>query len=239
MTATALAPITGFADAQLDAVFELFGRVATAFVATLGPTAEVVVHDLRRPDSSVVAIAGDLTQRQVGAPIPDPEFLPDRLIEIEADQLCYATRTARGHDLRSSTVFIRNQRHEIVGAVCINVDRNSLLLARTLIERVLGDSDAPAQPPAPLTTFAGSVEQLVELALDEVGERIGRSRHQFTREDRVEVIRELDRSGVFQLRNAAVVVAAELGVSRASVFNYLRDVRQETGAVEPGERSPI
>jgi predicted transcriptional regulator YheO len=231
---------SGFDDSHLDAVFELFGRVATAFVATLGPTAEIVVHDLRQPDSSVVAIAGDLTQRQIGAPIPDPEFLPDRLVEIEADQLCYATRTSRGHDLRSSTVFIRNRENQIVGAVCINVDRNSLLLARTLIERVLGDTAAPTTPP-PLTTFAGSVEQLVELALDEIGGRIGRSRHQFTREDRVEAIRELDRSGVFHLRNAAVVVAAELGVSRASVFNYLRDVRQENenGCVELDAQASI
>jgi predicted transcriptional regulator YheO len=227
-------PCTGFDEDQLGDIFDLLARIADVFAKTLGPTAEIVVHDLRHPASSVVAIAGDLTDREVGAPIPDPEFLPERLVEIESDQVCYPTTTSNGRLLRSSTVFIRDRGGAILGAVCINVDRNDLRVARQMIDHVLGETPPPTLvPAAPLTTFASNVDHLIRIALDDVGKRLGRPRHQFGREDRLEVIRELDRSGVFQLRNAAVAVANELGVSRASVFNYLREIR----SVEPAKRA--
>jgi predicted transcriptional regulator YheO len=228
----------GIPDECLPAVFDLLARLADAFVATLGPTAEIVVHDLRHPDASVVAIAGSLTGRQVGSPIPDPEFLPEHLRDITDDQRCYPTRAAHGRTLNSSTIFIRDRGGRITGAICINVDQNDLVEARELIARVLGAAGRPAAPAPVLTTFASDLDQLVTLALDGIGERLGRPRHQFTREDRIEAIRELDRMGVFQLRNAAVVVATELGVSRASVFNYLREARGD-GAVEPALRREL
>ncbi|MFZ2034059.1 MAG: PAS domain-containing protein, partial [Candidatus Dormiibacterota bacterium] len=65
----------GFSPEQLPALFELLGRVANAAVSTIGADCEVVVHDLREPEHSVVAISGTLTGRQVGAPIPDPALM--------------------------------------------------------------------------------------------------------------------------------------------------------------------
>ena len=238
-----MSAMSGFRPDQLDQVYELLGRVAEAFVATLGPHTEVVVHDLRRPDASVVAIAGNLTERRIGSPIPDPEFLPENLASIDADQLCYATRTPRGRGLLSSTVWIRDDAGHVVGAVCLNVDHHDLRQARDLLNRLLeGVGQPPARtdgtPARTLTTFAADIEQFVEIALDDVAQRLGRARHQMTREDRVTAIAELDRAGIFQLRHAAETVASQLGVSRASVFNYLREARRaRVGANGDGPRS--
>ncbi|MBA3413763.1 MAG: PAS domain-containing protein, partial [Chloroflexia bacterium] len=77
----------GFRADSLDAVYELLGRLADALVATIGRQVEVVIHDLHNLDASVVAIAGDLTGRAVGAPIPDPDFLPDALATVASDQI--------------------------------------------------------------------------------------------------------------------------------------------------------
>lgn len=231
-------PTTQDSDAWLTGTFELMARMATAFVTTLGSSAEIVVHDLRHPDASVVAIAGSLTDRRVGSPIPDPEFLPDRLSEIGSDQLCYPTQTPDGRILNSSTVFIRDHAGQIAGAVCLNVDRSDLVAARDLLDRLLAPAPDLGLAAQPLATFATSTDQVVKMAVDATVARLGRPRHRFTRADRIEAIRDLDRTGVFRLRNAPMVVATELGVSRASVFNYLRTAREDSPPSPEPSREP-
>ncbi len=76
-----------------------------------------------------------------------------------------------------------------------------------------------------MTTFATDLHQLVAVAVDTAERRTGRHAARLSRAERVEIVRELDRVGVFQLRYAAETVARHLGVSRASVFNYLRESR--------------
>ncbi len=223
---------SGFLPDQMDALFELLGRIAESFVHTLGENAEIVVHDLRSIDSSVVAIGGALTNRKVGAPIPDPEFLPEHLSTMTDDQLNYLTQTRDGHILCSSTVWIRDDHGKIVGAICINVDQSDIRLAQTILTRCVAQlpSIAPSAERAEtprLTTFARDIDQFVALALESTLQSVGKLPHQMSRADRISMISELDRQGIFQLRGAAETVAQQLGVSRATVFNYLRETRSQ------------
>jgi predicted transcriptional regulator YheO len=43
--------------------------IAEGIARTLGESCEVVIHDLRNPESSLVYIAGDVTGRKLGAPL--------------------------------------------------------------------------------------------------------------------------------------------------------------------------
>ena len=52
------------ADIVLEAARPLVHMVAASF----GRNCEVVLHDLRRPNASVIEIAGNLSDRNVGAP---------------------------------------------------------------------------------------------------------------------------------------------------------------------------
>lgn len=106
-----------FEEHQLSQVYILLARIARAIVATVGSQCEVVVHDLRTPESSVVAISGNLTGRTVGAPTPDPEMLPDNLTTFQDDIIREHTRTPAGRQLVSSTVWVRNTTGQIVGAI--------------------------------------------------------------------------------------------------------------------------
>src|SRR5581483_5756096 len=88
-----------FEEQQLPQVFELLDRVARAIVATVGMQCEVVVHDLRNPDHTLIAISGNLTGRMVGAPVPDTEFLPRNLTMFQDDVIRQPARTPRGREL--------------------------------------------------------------------------------------------------------------------------------------------
>lgn len=240
-TLTLMNDPAGFPDESLDAVFEMLGRLAKAFVLTLGDHTEIVVHDLRSIDASVSAIAGNLTNRIVGAPIPDPEFMPERLKAMHEDEYLYTTQTPDGRRLCSSTVWIRNQTGVIRGAICVNVDHRHLRQASELLGAVVAglpgaEPGADDDPRIPLTTFARSVDDFVNTALEHVEQETGKPIHQWTRPERLSAISSLDDQGVFQLRRSVEAVAQHLGLSRATVFADLREIRNneanETRVVE-------
>jgi predicted transcriptional regulator YheO len=49
-------------------------------------------------------------------------------------------------------------------------------------------------------------------------------RSALSREDRLSIVDDLDKRGVFDTRNAAEHVAAALGVSRATVYNLRKEL---------------
>lgn len=223
----------------LPAVLEVLARLGDALVATLGAHTEVVVHDLRHPERSIVAISGDLTGRRAGAPVADPELLPEALENVTSDDLCRSTTTQAGRELTSSTVWVRDEAGRVVGGVCINVDASGLRMARDLIDRHLGapPSERPRPTPRPLRTFAHDVRELISLAVQEAVDRSGKPRHRFSSADRIDLVRTLDECGVLELRGSAGILADELGVSRATVYAYLKRSRAGSTSGRPaGER---
>ena len=224
----------GFSPEQLPALFELLGRVANAAVTTIGADCEVVVHDLREPAHSVVAISGSLTGRQVGAPVPDPALMPGVVDAFTRDDLRRQARTPSGRELLSSTSWIRDVDGHIVGAVCINIDQAELRRARDILDRRLVAADGLGDDP--LTTFATDISHFASLATrDAVG--AANSTRRLSRPELVAIVRQLDRAGVFSLRGAATTVGQELGLSRASVYGYLREARADAiGATAPSFR---
>jgi predicted transcriptional regulator YheO len=214
-----------FEEKDLEEVFALLARIGNAVAATAGPHTEVVVHDLRDPEHTVVAISGNLTRRHIGSPAPDPEFLPGNLNQFKEDLLIYRTANSLGEPLVSSTVWVRDNHDNIVGALCINVDFNGLRQARELLERML-IPELSLNGDVPLQTFASSPEDFVSVALRQALLDVGKEKYQLDKHDKLLVIDRLRDAGVFELRRASELVAEELGVSRASVYAYLKRVRE-------------
>jgi predicted transcriptional regulator YheO len=213
-----------FEDHQLPQIFALLARIAKAVVATVGSNCEVVIHDLRNPEHSVVAISGNLTGRSIGAPVPDPEMLPENVVRFSDDDLCYNTRTPSGKQFFSSTVWVRDVTGHIVGALCINMDFSNIQQARDLLDRLLMSSEGPSSH-RELETFATSPEDFILIALRDAIKELGKPIHHLERQDKVYLVKTLDKAGVFSFRQAVDIISQELGISRSSLYNYLKDVR--------------
>lgn len=215
-----------FEEQHLSQVYALLARVARAIVATVGPQCEVVVHDLRTPEQSVVAISGNLTGRAVGAPAPDPEMLPGNVNTFREDILREQTRTPFGRQLVSSTVWVRDGKGRIAGAICINMDFSDLRRARDLLNQALVEPvDLVANDS--FETFATSPEEFVAIALRGAMSKVSKPVQRLNRQDKIEIIRALEEAEVFRFPRAVDIVMDALGISRASIYAYLKDVRQE------------
>ncbi|WP_405865512.1 transcriptional regulator [Streptomyces sp. NBC_00005] len=211
-------------DAERDAIIAALGPVVDGIVATFGPVCEVVLHDYRQPEKSVVAVAGSVTGRAVGGAMSEIGMRVLARGDEAADDLNYVTRTGAGKLVKSSTMVLRDSTGAVFGALCVNVDITAVNEAHALLGALVGPAPGAAEQ-APVTAFGNDIDSVVDAILD--AHRIGR--HQswagLDRAERLDLFRSLDEHGVFAVRRAVEQVATRLGISRASAYSYLSQSR--------------
>ncbi|MFJ9537671.1 transcriptional regulator [Streptomyces sp. NPDC101225] len=219
-------------DTERDAILAALRPVVDGIVATFGPLCEVVLHDYRQPEKSVVAVAGSVTGRSVGGAM---SAIGMRILargDAADDDLNYVTRTGAGQLVKSSTMVLRDSAGAVFGALCVNVDISAVHEAQALLGALAGPSSASAEPP--VTAFGNDIDSVVDAILD--AHRLGQV-HSWAglgRTERLGLFRSLDEHGVFAVRRAVEQVAARLGISRASAYSYLSQARAATAPTTTG-----
>jgi predicted transcriptional regulator YheO len=226
---------------EQDAIIAALTPVINGITATLGSFCEVVVHDFRRPEKSVVAIAGSVTGRAVGGSMSEIGMGILARGDEAGDELNYLTRTRTGKIVKSSTMVLRDSAGTVFGALCVNLDITAVNQAHALIGEIAGVATGPAA--VPTTTFGNDIGSVVDAIVD--SHQLGQNKtwSELDRTQRLELFRGLDERGVFAVRRAVEQVAARLGISRASAYNYLSDARATPPAptadgAEPGTTHP-
>lgn len=218
-----------FADEEPDAVLAALTQVVAGIAATFGRSCEVVLHDYRRAEASVVAVAGRLTAREVGSPMSEIGLAMLARGDDATAELNYVTRTSAGQVLKSSTLPLKDRSGRLFGALCLNLDVTPLWQARDLIGELAGEEPADA----PTTTFSADFDDVVDAVLRKEAHELGKPVTALTRPERIRVLRALDRRGAFAVRRAAPRIADALGISRASLYADLAECRRDapsTGA---------
>ncbi|GGL61970.1 DNA-binding protein [Streptomyces fumigatiscleroticus] len=209
---------------EQDAIIAALAPVVDGIVATLGSFCEVVVHDFRRPEHSVVAIAGSVTGRGVGGSMSEIGMGLLARGDEAGDELNYLTRTRSGKLVKSSTMVLRDSHGTVFGALCVNLDITAVHQVGGLIGELAGVA-APAA--VPTTTFGNDVGSVVDALVDSRQLRLNKPWNALGRAERLRLFRDLDDDGVFAVRGAAQQVADRLGISRASAYHYLAQARAE------------
>lgn len=195
-------------------------KIAKALAEMFAPTCEVVLHDLTNPQHSVVAIEQPLSGRNVGdamtemglARIRDPNY-PDVVQN-------YANRFPDGRPAKSTSVGLRNSQGEFVAALCLNMDVSLLDSVQRVLAQLTAVDNAAA--PTPETLRSRFSPNDVKRAIEDYSAAMSSQPRALTPAQRKTLIRHLATSGLLQLRGGAKIVAEELGISRASVYNALK-----------------
>jgi predicted transcriptional regulator YheO len=225
-------------------------RVVDVVAATVGPHCEVVLHDLRRPASSVVHVAnGHVTNRAVNQGIRDllgvlhsPRFQDDALINYEPAIPLGSRR------IRSSTAIFRDSEGTPVAALCMNLDVTEFAHIGTVMEQLASVTEAVSISPQVVNvTTPSDVASMVDQVLVNTIESFGKPVTEMTRADKLEIIEFLADRGAFLTRGAVARTAELLHVSRYAIYKYLQEIkrRRQDGALPgdtdgrpPGEMSP-
>lgn len=205
--------------AHREALRGRWGAVVTCIADLLGPNAEVVLHDATDPTHSVADIRhGHVTGRVLGAPLTDLGYFMLRESQRRIETLgVYYSRTASGRLLKCNAANLRDDRGEIEGILCINLD--------------ITDSPHDAWPQGPAAATAPVLNENYQAKIEHIiqrvmAEAIGDNAGPLTTDQNLRVVRKLDAAGVFLARGAVRKVADQLGVATPTVYKYLSLARK-------------
>lgn len=192
---------------------------AKAFSRLLHPFAEVVVHDLGK--DRIEAIYNPLSRREAG----DGSYL-DRINFGESETVIgpYDKMNWDGRPMKSISVVIRNHSGKAEGFLCVNVDVSVFRTTNLLLQSFLKNN-------------VDLTEESQRLFKDDLYEKINLYVHNYCHENQViiealsrknkkEIINSLAEDGAFQGKNAASYIGRVLGISRATVYNYLKEEKK-------------
>ncbi len=201
-----------------DLLLSRYAHLADSIAKLFFPYAEVVIHDLA--EQRVRYLANNLSRREIG----DESGLED-IERTIADRFVgpYEKLNWDGRRMRCVSSVLFDDDGQALGVMCINFN----IAVFEDMHGMLGM----------LLKGAGLVEQPAELFRDDWQERINTFMHGWlqqrqlalnglTRDQRRELVAALYAEGAFQGKSATHYIANVLGLGRATVYKYLKELKE-------------
>lgn len=187
------------------------------------PYVEAVLHDLQTGD--IAAVYNNLSKRAVGDPSAISKFVGESIDEFPDVFEPYYKMNWDGKKFKCVSITVRDDSGNPVGLICFNFDTSVFSsIAQNLME-LLAITSKEAQNP---------IEQFTEDWQARVNECIGnylKENHVtlkvLTKDQKQEAVNRLYNHGLFNYRNAASYISEQLNVSRATIYNYLKEEKEQ------------
>ena len=201
-------------------------RIADGIECLLGKYCEVAIHDLSTPESSLLYVAGNVTNRTTGAPITNIVLKNIRLYGNNcSDLIGYKTITKDGKVLKSSTLYIR-EGEDIIGCFCINLDITESINFKYHLEQITAFG-TESEHEGDNEFFASDVTEILDTLIEQVIKSTEMPMGSLQKDAKMRIVGELDQRGIFLIKGATDKVASVLGVSRYTIYNYLEQERSK------------
>ena len=202
--------------------------------AMVGEHIEVVLHDLTRPEQSVLHIAnGHVTGRTPGSPVlagPGNDKALAILAEGKAHAPAgehvavfpYPTYARDGRALVSATAMFRDSLGETFAALCLNADFNRIEAARAVLDAML--PSRVAIEPSPVLERP-DMESLMREVISSAIQRCGKPVVKMDKDEKTSAVAMMQERGLFMVRGGVERAAKALAVSRFTIYNYLDSLK--------------
>lgn len=192
----------------------------------LGKDTEVALHDFSNFNSSIVAIKNNhISGRQLGAPATNLvlKVMNNHIYSEKDYEVNYKGISATGKILKSSSYFIKDDKKNLVGMLCINMDMEKYKQFRDFLSSILPveqerDSLQEAE------RFSSSTEELTLDLIESAINSSGILPERMSMEEKIQIIKQLHENGVFLIKGSVNKVAIKLKISEASVYRYLNKI---------------
>lgn len=213
-----------------DEALAFLDRVAAGLASTFGPACEALVQEYGEGGLTVRSIYnGRISGRSAGSTLSvyGTDTVADGggtgVFDYNADCVGMLASTHDGKRVKSSTWILNGDGYRF--ALGVNLDITALDQAQAALAglvRVGGELREQMRPPGQ----GGEMRAL----LDEELAAVGKPAESLTRAERVAVVGSLSDRGFFDLQRSVPVVAERLGVSKCTVYNYLKEASAKGGA---------
>ncbi len=188
----------------------------------LGKHAEVVLHDLSDLEHSIIKIRNShVSGRKVGDPITDLVIRQLQMRNGQKYKSNYLGLSRDGKSLKCASYFIRGANETVVGVLCVNLEIDHYLQAKEYLDSIfLGAEENNHHVKENL---GQSIDEMMNASIEKALAKLT-NKSRLSRDDKMRVIEEINREGVFLLKGAVATVAKHLKLSEPSVYRYLSQI---------------
>lgn len=227
------------AQAEKQAVLRALSAVVKLAGAMVDAHTEVVLHDLSRPECSIVSIEnGHVSGRRLGdailgGPAGDRGFaaIEQAMRQGGAEPALvsgYHTLSRDGRRLLSASAVFKTAAGEPFAALCLNSDRSQLEAALACLQALVGRAPPPQRAAPEPPAMDEAMQDIIVQALERGGKPLARMK----KADKKQAVAQMLEQGLFIVKGGVERAAEALGVSRYTIYNYLDEIR---GAAEGDE----
>lgn len=206
---------------QLAHIKSVLPGIAMAY----GNNCLVSLHSTETPDFPCIAVEnGHINNLVIGAPAAG--FVRDAIDEENTSNGRdtvgpYYSRTVHDHSIKCVISLIRNPSRRIIGCMCIGVDLSTPV--HEFFNNLIPTSDSGlASGISDPVDSVKSIEDIVKDAVDQAMQAAKDNDDLSQIEKNRFIVHMLHEKGVFNTRGSVNLVAKELGVTRYTIYNYLK-----------------
>ena len=216
--------LNGFKMKERERILKQLQQIGDSIVTMFGKNCETCIHDLTDLHHSLIHINGTVTGREIGAPATDLLVKLLKNANGRPDDLHnYRTVSGDGRTLKSSTIFISDSSGQPIFAFCINFDTTEYFNASQALQHFLA-----AEHHEPSTdsseTFAQLPSETIEALFEQAVLEIGKQPATMSTEEKTDLVEILERNGALQFKGAVEQIALLAGVSKYTIYNYLKKI---------------
>lgn len=194
--------------------------IAESFAKLLHPFAEVVVHDLEK--NQIEAIYNPFSKRKIG----DNSYLDRGDFAVDSNENVigpYEKMNYDGRRLKSISLILRNDKGKAIGFICVNMDVSVFENYRDTMQIFLTNNDGTILEKKQ-SLFKDDLYDQINIFVQNYCRKQHLNLEALGREEKQTLILELRKKGAFKGKNATNYIARILNVSRATVYNYMKEV---------------
>lgn len=203
---------------EFASLWKQYEPLVQAIVELFHPFVEAAVHDLKK--GTVVAIYHNISRRKIGEVSPLKELKVS--IEDFPDYFSpYYKENWDGRPLKCTSITLRNNKGSPIGIICLNVDASFFQEGYRLLETFLKTKNEAQNP---IEIFGSQCEEQAAGVIQHYLDEKHLSLNHLNRDQKKDLVQQLYRKGIFNFKNAAPFIAKKLKTSRASIYNYIKQI---------------
>nr|WP_218927363.1 helix-turn-helix transcriptional regulator [Providencia alcalifaciens] len=191
--------------------------IAQGLSETFAPFCEVVVHDLKNPEHSIISIHNNLSGRKEGEATTELGLARIESADFPNIITNYANQFPDGRPAKSTSIGIKDETGQYVAALCLNLDMTQFRNMQSMLSQFTEVGCSPVKE-----HLEPNGSEAIRARIDQYAASIAATPRTLKADERVALIELLRKEGLLDIKKSMDTIAQHLGVSRASVYLYAK-----------------
>lgn len=191
--------------------------IAKGLSETFAPFCEVVVHDLKNPEHSILSIHNNLSDRQVGEPTTELGHARIKSEDFPNIIANYTNQFSDGRPVKSTSIGIKDESGKYIAALCLNLDMTLFRSMQSMLSQFIDVGNSPIKE-----HIEPNGTEAIRIRIDQYAAALAATPRTLKADERKNLIEVLRNEGLLDVKKSMETVAQHLGISRASVYLYAK-----------------